>query len=177
MLYYMKFPKFVNKKMVIFVVLIIAFVYFSGILNVMREGLETYKAPPGTLKAIDMKCCDCLNTGCPTNPMRKKCMKFFKDRNITKEKRKCVYDKATKTTYFEPKLPSGYGAPIAPAPSKPIAQIESDNYIIGGIDCSGCKNSRTDPNCNAKCRTNINYVNYNCNFEKGSTMCRKISNA
>ena len=64
----MKFPKFVNKKMVIFVVLFIAFVYFSGILNVVREGFTT-----DTKIIKNMDCSGCskslndpkCNTNCP----------------------------------------------------------------------------------------------------------------
>ncbi len=37
----MKFPKFVNKKMIIFVILIIAFIYFFSSLNIIREGINT----------------------------------------------------------------------------------------------------------------------------------------
>ncbi len=64
----MKLPKFVNKKMIIFVVLFIAFIYFSGILHYMREGLT-----PGVKTIKDMDCSGCgksgnnprCNTKCP----------------------------------------------------------------------------------------------------------------
>jgi hypothetical protein len=64
----MNFPKFVNKKMVIFVGLFIAFIYFSGILHYMREGLT-----PGTQRIKNMDCSLChisltnpkCNTKCP----------------------------------------------------------------------------------------------------------------
>lgn len=56
----MKIPKFVNKKMVIFVVLFVAFIYFSGIFHYMREGLT-----PGTqiIKGIDCSGCSKSLTG------------------------------------------------------------------------------------------------------------------
>ena len=50
----MKFPKFVNKKMIIFVVLFVAFVYFSGMFHYMREGLT-----PGNRRIKNMNCSGC----------------------------------------------------------------------------------------------------------------------
>ena len=62
----MNFPKFVNKKIVIFVVLFIAFILFSGFFNVMREGLS-----PDVKKII--KGMDC--SGCHISLNDPKCNK------------------------------------------------------------------------------------------------------
>jgi hypothetical protein len=57
----MKFTKFINKKMVIFVVLFSAFLYFSGSFNIMREGL-TPVIPPNPI-TFNGNC-----TGCQLDP-------------------------------------------------------------------------------------------------------------
>lgn len=62
----MNFPKFVNKKTIIFVVLFIAFVYFSGIFHYMREGLTLDNR---IIKNIDCSGCHISSTNpkCNTN--------------------------------------------------------------------------------------------------------------
>jgi len=201
----MKFPKFLNKKMVIFFILIIAFIYFSGSLNVMREGLfvnkpktstytptrtaatataatatataatspatataATSPAPApsapvsskylirGTMMASNMDCCDCFKNGnCSTVD---KCNTFFKEHTFTNDNFKCVYDESVKNSYFQPR----------------------GGRYLQEMNCSGCKNSPTDPNCNAKCPTDINYADYNCvaaadNNGKYTTFCKSMS--
>jgi hypothetical protein len=177
----MKIPKFINKKMIIFVILIIAFIYFLGSLNIIREGLDIPKpkpkpklrsaaaattaaaqvpsAPasskyltPGTLTGFDMDCCECLRSGDCSKQTN--CQRIIKERNITNEQRKCIYDKSTKNSYFQPR----------------------QGKIMRGIDCTGCKKSPSDPKCNVKCPTDINYAEYNCLYDNVHTVCTNISN-
>jgi len=140
----MKFPKFVNKKMIIFVVLFVAFVYFSGILYVIREG---YTVPPNTLKAKDMDCSKCLNNGVCSEP----CKKFISDNNITTSKHKngIFY---SKNTYFEPKN-----------------IITMSGNCSGCSKTIRTRDGRDVPGtCDTICDKNINYPIYKCIF-KGET--------
>ena len=73
----MKFPKCINKKMIIFVVLLSAFLYFSGSFNVMREG---YTPPPGTLTVKNMRCDRCISTN-QSYQCSDECKKFVSDNN------------------------------------------------------------------------------------------------
>jgi hypothetical protein len=189
----MKIPKFLNKKMVIFFILIIAFIYFLGSLNVLREGnignmpgnmprpraataaaaaaaaaataipkpapVPVPRAPafskyltPGTLTGFGMDCCECLRNGDCSKQTN--CETLIKERNITNDNRKCIYDESTKNSYFQPR------------PMKAMRDL----------NCTGCKISPTDPNCNASCPTDINYADYNCVSDTGSTLCTNMTN-
>jgi hypothetical protein len=144
----MKFPKFVNKKIVIFVVLFVAFVYFSGMFHYMREGLHyNYSPPAGTLVFKNKKCDNCLLTGAAYS-CSNKCKKFVSDNNIDSSKYKGLF--INEHTYFEPK--------------KPIT-------LTG--NCSGCGKIGGGGNCDAKCNPNITYSDYNCvyNVETNKTTC------
>ncbi len=59
--------------MIIFVILFSAFLYFSGSFNIMREGL--------TLKATNMKCNKCLESGSGYS-CSDSCKTFISDNNI-----------------------------------------------------------------------------------------------
>lgn len=103
----MKFSKFINKKMIIFVVLFSAFLYFSGSFNVMREGqINNYTPPPppppppGTLIFKGLRCDRCLSTnqlsGCPDE-----CKKFISDNNITSSRYEAIISgPSLRDTYF-----------------------------------------------------------------------------
>ena len=94
----MKFPKFVNKKMIIFIILFSAFLYFSGSFNVMREGYT----PLSTLIAKNMSCSKCLSNG-QSYLCSDECKTFVSDNNITSSKYKAHM--VNQDTYFVPLPP------------------------------------------------------------------------
>lgn len=143
----MKFSKFINKKMIIFVILFSAFLYFSGSFNVMREG---YTPPGGTLTIKNMKCDNCLRPG-SSYVCSDECKKFVSDNNITSSEYEANF--VNNNTYFKsikPKIFNGNctGCRIIPNPTN--------------LPCDGGKR------CNG-----ANAREYNCVFDEqtGKTTC------
>jgi hypothetical protein len=118
MLYYMKFSKFVNKKMIIFVGLFIAFIYFSGIFHYMREGLT-----PGTKIIKDMDC-----SGCHISLTNPKCNTKCSP-NIKYKQLDCLYN--GKDTMCKPKRKSiPKRKPILKPILKPIPKPKPPNTLL-----------------------------------------------
>lgn len=87
----MKLLKFINKKTILFVILIIAFIYFSGLFNISegfsRSGSQHARARSAPKHRSDkiIKSRDC--SGCKTKACHPKCPKIN-----YKEFKKCVYN-------------------------------------------------------------------------------------
>ena len=142
----MKFPKCINKKMIIFVILFSAFLYFSGSFNVMREGL--YSPSSSALKATNMKCSNCLSNSSALNSQcSDECKTFIRDNNINSKKYKA--QGLGLDTFFEPLPPKIWkgnctGCQLVSNPNN--LPCDTGQYICRGSGAQGVANAK-DYNC------------------------------